>query len=192
MKRLVWLAALVAAMTVLSAGSASASNNSPTQCGGTQIANVVYKMVNDYDSNTHGGAWANDSITRKLKVFDTGDGTYCATVNDTGSFVTLDADSPSGTGTISAGIKGQMNGGYVASITGTLSDAPAYKTKGFLGTFDLQCTDAATCPGTRPSFLSYFNAGASYSLDDWGWIYHTARNGTWVNAASGNSGDITD
>jgi hypothetical protein len=43
---------------------------------------------------------------------------------------------------------------------------------------------------TRPSFISY---GLSGGLADWGWVYETENNGSWVNASipPGNSGDIT-
>lgn len=193
MKRIAIALALATGLAAfLVAGTATADNNGPSACGGKQIVNVVYKMVNDYDSNTHGGAWANDSITRHLKVFDLGDGTYCATVNDTGSFVTMAADSPNGTGTVPDGITGQINGGYVTNaFAATLSGSPAYKTHGNLGTFDLMCASAYDCPGARPSFLSYFDGSPSWGFADWGWTYHTAKNGAWVNAASGNSGDIT-
>lgn len=190
MKRLIGALFLFAALAVPAAAGAYTADFNPTSCGGAQIVNVTYEMINDYDSNTHGGAWANDTITRHLQLFDLG-GSFCATVNDTGSFVTMDADSPNGTGTVTAGITGQINGGYLASITGTLSDSPDYKTHGFLGTFDLQCEDAYNCPGDRPSFLSYLDSGATYTLDDWGWYYHTPQNGDWLNDAGGNVGDIT-
>jgi hypothetical protein len=32
---------------------------------------------------------------------------------------------------------------------------------------------------------------SSYTLAAWGWIYRTAKNGTWVNQSSGSGGDIT-
>jgi hypothetical protein len=43
----------------------------------------------------------------------------------------------------------------------------------------------------RPSFMSY---GLSGALADWGWVYETTNNGSWVNASipPGNNGDITD
>ena len=40
-------------------------------------------------------------------------------------------------------------------------------------------------------FLSYFGSTGSRDQPAWGWTYHTAKNGDWVNASTGNSGDIT-
>src|SRR5581483_10280267 len=136
-------------------------------------------------------AWANDTINRHLKVFDLGGGNFCAAVNDTGQFSTFAGASPSGTSTVSAGIKGEINGGYVTTVfSGTVNSSPTYKTNGSLGNFDLMCTDAYTCPGAHPTASSYVS-GWDGSLASWGWTYHTAQNGNWVNADSGNTGDIS-
>lgn len=184
-------------MSVFAAGvlatAVSAGNNNPPQCGsGKLIVNVNYTLVNDYDSGVHGNAWANDTINRHLQIWQVGDGTYCALVNDNGSFITFSGDSPGGTGTVSAGISGRINGGYTTNaFSGTLDPAPAYATHGQLGSFDLQCDPSFNCPGAHPSFLSYFSGSPSWGYADWGWTYHTAKNGDWVNDSSGNSGDIT-
>jgi hypothetical protein len=37
----------------------------------------------------------------------------------------------------------------------------------------------------------YFSSTSGFNLDWWGWIYHSGSNGTWVNAISSSSGDIT-
>ncbi len=159
---------------------------------------VNYTLKNDYDSGVAGNAWANDTINRHLQIRQVGNSTpgdttqYCATVDDTGAFVTFAGASPAGTGTVTAGIVGRINGGYDTNLfTGTLDPSPAYKTHGNLGAFDLQCTDAYNCPGAHPSFLSYFNGSPSWDYANWNWAYHTAKNGSWLNADSGNSGDIT-
>src|SRR5581483_1972686 len=117
---------------------------------------------------------------------------YCAMIDDTGSFVTFEGTSPAGSGHVSAGVVGRINGGYTTTVfTGTVNPHPAYATHGNLGTFDLECTDAYTCNGAYPSFLSYFTGSPSWDYANWGWAYHTAQNGTWVNASTGNTGDIT-
>ena len=43
-------------------------------------------------------------------------------------------------------------------------------------------------PDPRPSFASY---GLIGDLADWGWVYQTENNGKWINASTGNLGDIT-
>jgi hypothetical protein len=186
------LAAAVAATTAL-AGNSGPPPAKPSHCDkGKQIVSVNYTLKNDYDSGVAGNAWANDTINRHLQIVDLGNGTYCALIDDNGSFVTFAGPSPAGTATVSAGIKGQIDGGYMTTdFTGTLNPSPAYKTHGNLGTFNLMCTDANTCPGAHPSFLSYFNGSPSWDYASWGWRYHTAKNGNWVNAMTGNTGDIT-
>lgn len=202
MKKLVFFCAalLVTAVTAsaaLAVHSPPAAN--PVQCAqGKLVVNVNYTLKNDYDSGVAGNAWANDTINRHLQIRQVGralpDSTtqYCATVNDNGSFVTFAGVSPAGTSTVSAGINGRINGGYTTILfTGTLNPSPAYATHGNLGTFDLQCIDAYNCPGAHPSFLSYFSGSPSWDYADWSWAYHTAQNGNWLNADSGNTGDIS-
>ena len=195
MKKLPALGAfIVLALSAVVIGSASASNGgtyNPPQCGGTMIVNVTYTLTNDFDSGVAGNAWANDTVKRHLQIFDLGDGTYCAAVNDTGSFVTFPGPSPQNTGAVSAGIVGVLNGGYITNdFTGTLVADPAYATHGNLGSFDLACDMSFNCNGAHPSFLSYVST-SGWTQPAWGWTYHTAKNGDWVNAFGGNSGDIT-
>jgi hypothetical protein len=191
-RRLVIAASLFAATCLVVATAATASSNTPVACGnGKLIVNVTYQLINDYDSAVGGNAWANDTVTRHLQVFDLGGGSYCATVNDTGSFLTFAGASPGGTGVVAAGIKGVINGGYVTTtFTGTLNTTQPYAMKGNLGTFDLQCTDAYNCPGAHPGYYSYFSATSGDDLTTWGWTYRTAKNGDWTNASTGNAGDI--
>jgi hypothetical protein len=191
------LAAAVTASTALAVHSPPAAN--PQQCTqGTLVVNVNYTLKNDYDSGVAGNAWANDTINRHLQIRQVGRSAptsatqYCAMVDDTGAFVTFAGISPAGTGHVSAGINGRIMGGYDTTLfTGTLNPSPAYVTHGNLGTFDLQCTDAYNCPGAHPSFLSYFNGSPAWDYADWSWAYHTAKNGDWLNADTGNTGDIT-
>ena len=192
-KRLAIATSVIAATALTVAAVAFAGSNNRAACGdGKLMVNVHYQLTNDYDSGVGGNAWANDTIKRHLQVFDLGGGMYCAVVNDHGSFVTFAGASPGGTGTVSAGIRGEMNGGYTTTVfSGTPNPSPAYKTRGNLGSFDLQCTDAYNCPGAHPGYWSYFSSTSGDDLASWGWTYHTAKNGDWTNASTGNSGDIT-
>jgi hypothetical protein len=166
------------------------------QCDGQgtkQLVDVHYNLVNDYDSGFAGNAWANDTINRHLRIWREADGTFCANVQDDGSFVTFAGPSPSGLTKVSAGIHGNIDGGYVTTMfTGTFT--PSLPAHGNLGTFDLRCSDAYTCPGAHPSYRSYFSSTTGDDFANWGWIYHAGRNGVWLNqddvpAAAG--GDIT-
>lgn len=159
---------------------------------GAPVINVEQKVKNDADSAVGGNAWAMDNYKREIVVYKTTTAnTYCAIVRYEGGFVTLAGASPNGTGTVAAGIKGEMNGGYRATVTGTLLSSPSWKTKGSVGTFDYACDASFNCPG-RVSWLGqYFDSSFGFDYAWWGWQYKTARNGSWINAASGNSGDIT-
>ena len=80
------------------------------------LVDVHGKMINDYDSGYAGNAWVNDSIDRHLRIWQLGDGTYCSQVEDNGTFLTFDGTSPSGFSTVTAGIKGNLEGGYVTTF----------------------------------------------------------------------------
>ncbi|HEY6042341.1 MAG TPA: hypothetical protein VIX58_09430, partial [Anaerolineae bacterium] len=87
--------------------------------------------------------------------------------------------------------------GYRTTVfTGTLNPNPAKPVKGQIGTFDYGClpTDTGghdTCPGLFSWVGTYFTSTSGFDQAWWGWIYSTDYNGTWVNAISGNLGDIT-
>jgi hypothetical protein len=169
------------------------NNLDASQCKpGKKVVDVNYKLINDYDSGVHGNAWANDTIHREVSIWNTGDNNFCAIVKDNGTIVTFAGDSPNGTGTVAAGITGEINGGYrTASFQGTFVGNATYATHGNLGTFDLQCTDANNCPGTHPTFLSYFSGSPTWDYAWWGWEYDTCQNGSWINSITTNTGDIT-
>ena len=194
MKRIVGLVALVAALVITATAFASPNpiSGSAKACStsGTALVNVHYTLTNDYDSAIDGHAWANDTISRQLQIWSLGSGTYCVSVSDQGSFVTFAGTSPQNTGTVSAGLTGKIKGGYTGSVMGTY--APSRPVSGNLGTFNLACTDAYTCPGDHPSYLDYFSAiTTDNAFGVWGWNYHTPQNGTWNNVYTTNTGDIT-
>jgi hypothetical protein len=201
MKRLLFAVASAVLASLLPVVTAGATNdatlNFGTQlnaaaCGGTPIIQVNETVLNDADSGFGGNAWAFDNYTRHIKVFQLSDGSFCATTHYEGSFTTNAGVSPSGTSTVSAGIAGAFIGGYRATqFTGTLLASPAAKTHGNIGTFDYMCDPTFTCPGFVDWTTLYFSTTSGFNLDWWGWIYHGGSNGTWVNAVSGSTGDIT-
>lgn len=164
-------------------------NASVCNTKGNPVVNVVYKVVNDADSGVAGNAWANDNYTKKVQVWDQKDGTFCAVVKYQGQFVTYAGPSPENTGTVSAGVKGTFEGGYQAVFDGTLKTG--VQTKGNLGTFDYQCDTSFNCPGAFSWVSAYFSGNTTFSQPYWAWNYHAGNNGSWVNASTGNSGDVT-
>ena len=155
------------------------------------VINVVEAVVDDRDDGVHGNVWASDSYMRMIQVWQTGADTFCATVRYAGSFVTIAGDSPGGTGSVAAGIRGVMHGGYRStSFHATLLASPAWRTRGFVGVVDYGCHGTTTCPGRIDWVGQYFSGAGDFALAWWGWEYRAGSHGTWINAADGNSGDI--
>lgn len=206
MKRIAVLAVATAAGALALAVAASGSPGlrldrqdiSAAQCttGGhaKQVVDVVYTLRNDADSGFAGNDWADDTILRHLRIWSEADGSYCVQVADVGTFTTYAGTSPSGASTVSAGVRGILDGGYVTTdVVGTF--APTLATHGYVGTYDLQCDAAGNCPGTAISWASYFSSvTSSNAFAQWGWIYRAGRHGTWLNqddVTAATSGDIT-
>jgi len=168
-------------------------NSGPSECpSGPPVINVVQKVINDDDSGVAGNAWALDDFVRQIKVVDTGGGTFCATVSYQGSFTTFAGPSPGNTGTVADGVVGTFEGGYVSTLfSATVKAAPHARVRGSIGTFDYMCDNAFNCPGFVDWTTLYFDGVSGFDLAWWGWVYHAGNNGSWVNAISGNSGDIT-
>jgi hypothetical protein len=197
MKKLVAAAAALL-VALVTAGAANAdppldrSQLATSRCGtGPVVVDVVEGVTNDADSGVAGNAWATDTVARELVVVRTGASTFCAIARYAGGFTTNAGPSPGGTATIPAGIAGVLGGGY-RSATFTAAFTPSKPTFGYVGTLDYGCNGSFDCPGAVDWTTWYFNSGAGVPLDLawWGWIYRAPGHGSWVNASSGNSGDI--
>lgn len=163
------------------------------QCSetGNLVINVVQTVVNDVDSGEGGNYWAYDNFVRQIQVWEQADGTYCAMIHTEGQFDGQEEQlSPGKGGILSGNENGSFEGGYSGIITGTLSDTPLWPTTGDVGTTDYQCDLSGTCNGYVNWITRYFDAGASFAYQWWGWVYHGGSYGTWVNSVDGNSGDI--
>ncbi len=159
---------------------------------GSPIINVEQKVINDADSGVGGNYWALDHYQRNIVVYKTKTAnTYCAIVKYGGNFVTFAGASPNNTGTVGAGIEGDMKGGYRGLVTGTLKASPSWKTHGNVGKFDYACDALGNCPGRVSWLAQYFDPGFGFDYSWWGWKYTTDHNGTWINKMDGNIGDIT-
>ena len=165
----------------------------PGKCDkvGKPVINVVQKIVNDVDSGL-GGYWAFDHTTRHIQVWATNTtDEYCAVVQYEGKFDAQEGQaSPGNTGTLDGDEDGAFQGGYRATINGTLKTSPNWATRGSVGTTDYDCDLTANCPGYVNWVEQYFDGGYSFAYEWWGWIYHAGKHGTWVNSSDGNTGDI--
>ncbi|MCL4232775.1 MAG: hypothetical protein KJ053_14450 [Dehalococcoidia bacterium] len=180
----------IATTTASSPHSEIATELRPSACGNGQVVvNAVASIVNNADSGVGGNYWAYDTLLRHYMVWKTGPNEYCAIIRDSGWFKTVAGASPGNTGTIAAGVRGLIRGGYrTTTFTGTWS--PQWPTFGYIGKLDYQCDLNGNCPGAPVWRDKYFTGIAGFDLDWWGWFYHAGPRGTWYNAESGNVGDI--
>jgi len=147
------------------------------------VVDVTYEYTNDQDSSFAGPTWALDTIYRHLVITETGFGKYSFVLTDTGTFVTIGGLSPQNGDPLTPGVKGTITGGMSGKFFGFMKKHPGKATTGDIGVFD----------------GGGFNWAGTYfywpkSVDDikysWGWTYTACNGQTWVNADSGNVGDI--
>ena len=174
---------------------------------GDQVLKVVRKVINSLDSGTGANVfgfvwWANIDYVQHIQVVETEPETFCATVKSQGSFESVGGDGPGCVndsncgllvGRLDTGVVGTFQGGATYTFTGTFSPG-SMRTKGSIGTFDHGC-DALTAAGCTVAGFSawrgeYFTGVAGVALPWWVWVYHAGNNGSWVNAAPGNTGNI--
>ncbi len=187
---------------------------------GNLLINVTESVTNDADSGQAGNYWAYDTFTRTIKVWNLGSDSYCAVVQYKGTFAAVAGQKSPGSvggngGTLSGEEGGPFKGGYEATITGPLdvSDPTNWPLTGKINQgnpVDYGCVinpDGSDngCPGIIDWTSKYFDqssASFSFNQPSWGWIYHGYdqppapdaghSDGVWVNASTGNSGDILD
>jgi hypothetical protein len=181
MKKLAIMCAAACAAT-LGVGVATAS--------AADTVNYSFAGQTSADSGTCGNDWANDTFTRVFKVYpeQNTDGSYRLVENFTkGKFVTVQGQSPEACGvvatedTVSANVKGTMKGNEsLKVVNGTYSASGAASWDG--------------TGGTAGFVTAAFGASATGNVVDYWFKYHTpnaaACANTWVNAATGDAGDI--
>lgn len=167
------------------------------RCDGDLRIDVTQAVVNDIDSGHH-GFWAYDDYRRHIQAWEVADGEFCALVTYHGQFEAVGGQpSPglddAGGKELSGNERGTMQGGYAATIEGTLADDAIWPLRGFVGTHDYEGNVQTGELGNAVDWVSdvYFE-DSSFAFDWWGWIYHGGRYGTWVNAADTDCGDIHD
>lgn len=207
MRRLfVVFASLLLALSSLLIVVPAYARTSGFSCGATgkPIIDVTEKVVHDVDSGLAGNNWAFDTITRHIRVWNMGGTNYCGVVNDDAEFRAVAGQtSPGATGTLTGDEHGDFNGGYVTQVfsdTLNVKDPSNWPLKGKVNhgaPVDYMCDISGNCPGYVNWMTRYFtNAGTTTTvgLADWGWKYVAAdrRDGVWINANSGTSGDILD
>lgn len=177
-----------------------ASCNAPA---GAKVVDVIETIADDADSGMGGDYWAFDNYTRHIEVWNVGPDMWCALVtNGTAAanpskFQAIAGQlSPGQGGTLTGDEHGNFRGGYQATFTAKMSitDPTNWPLDGRIGTVDYQCGKFANCPGYVDWTSKYFADLTNFQEPAWGWTYVAAdqRDGVWINAASGSSGDILD
>jgi hypothetical protein len=163
------------------------------------VANVAYAAgdtVNytvtgsdSTDSGTCGPDWANDLMTRVYQVYpeQNVDGSYRIQENFVnGTFTTIAGPSPES-------CQAENNHTVLGGQTGTFKGQFIIKVLG--GTF----TPVASCPSpcyTASFIAAHFGGAATFEVSDF-WFKYKVKGNTfcsklWINAATGNSGDIAN
>jgi hypothetical protein len=172
------------------------------------VINVTQKVQNDADSGVAGNYWAFDYYTRHITVWqipaptpvENGSSTYCAIVIYDGKFYAVPGqEGPQGVSgqlintPTNAPVNGDMSGGYRALITAIFNPSGSWPKNGNVGTTNYQCDILGHCLGRVDWVAQYFpsyNYNTDFTQPWWGWKYDGGSHGTWINASTGNSGNI--
>lgn len=179
----------------------------------TPVINVAMQVRNDEDSGLV-GYWALDDFQQSNIVWEnptTNPPTFCALLQYSGEWQTFQgALSPETGATQASDGSGPLTGGIVAYFTSSafLGQKSTKPLTGFIGMFDYGGTRADILKGTyatqtgdtsRVYFLSFYFTGGTaiqQSMNEPAWAFtYTQQGGSgygsmWVNALSGNFGDI--
>nr|MBP6946272.1 hypothetical protein [Candidatus Paceibacterota bacterium] len=183
---------LFAGVFFVSIPVAHAATSCTSGVGASLLVDVTQQIANDPDSGFFGD-WALDNFTRHIQIWEES-GIYCAQADDVGTFTTFggaNGKSPQSGIALPEIVTGTMTGGTRGVLTGTFGDAGVW---GTTGTAPAQDCNSISCSMTSLWVQNYFPGGSyDYSTapeGDWSWTYDGGANGTWVNAASGSTGDI--
>ena len=156
----------------------------------TLAADATFNVATDTDSGNV-GAWATDTFARHVQIWQEQDGTYCAKATDAGTFTSYGAPtgiSPDSGASLPEVVTGSFTGYTYGTVTGG-----SFVDAGAPANLDCAGADSATCTAGTISYWvkHYFTSAATYNFGSgWSWTYDGGANGTWVDAASGTSGDI--
>jgi hypothetical protein len=170
----------------------AATSSASTSAGGT-FKDGPYTATTP-DSSTCGGNWAQDLFVRNFVVTLPAVGGVFAVKEkfQKGHFSTYAGDSPAGCdtnpgGQIKAGVSGKFSGSFDMSVSnGTFNPNGSC----VLTTYDgwSQCDTAGWVEG-------FFGPAATYSVGAFSFDYKASGQGLiyshWINADTGNSGDIS-
>jgi hypothetical protein len=141
-----------------------------------QVADVTEHLQNWADTGVDGHVWALTDAVVRIRVYNVGSNHFCVQRDIHGSFRTFAGVSPNLTGTVNAGVTGTENGTDWAVITGPW--APRVALSGFVGDFDLGCTQAGVCALQRgPGYLFFADGFQALHVRQFAIVYDGGAHG---------------
>ena len=178
---LVVLAALGAGVAPAGATAAEAACRT-----GPKLVDVYYRFVDDQVLNAEGRVVGLASGVGRFELYRKGPNTFCAVSTLTGTFTLFGGESPAGTGTVPAGLRGHVVGVNVLQFTGTFQ--PELPTRGYVGEFDANCNQFE-CETPIRFGRQYVVTDGPPAVLDYRFV-HYSRCGIWVDALTYTQGDI--
>lgn len=155
-----------------------------------QVADVTEHLRNWADLGIDGHVWALTDDDVRIRVWKIGTNHYCVRRDIRGTFRSFAGVSPNLTGTVSADVTGTEEGTDWAVITGDW--APRVPLSGFIGDFDLGCTQDDVCALHRgPGYLFFDDAIKALQVRQFDLVYDGGDHGVWRESSDGSTGDIT-
>jgi hypothetical protein len=156
----------------------------------SQVADVTEHLRNWADVGVDGHVWALTDVDLRIRVWKIGTNHFCVRRDVHGTFRSFPGVSPNLTGTVSAGVTGTENGTDWAVFTGDW--APRVPLSGFVGDFDLGCTQAGDCSLHRGvGYLFFADTFQALHVRDFAIVYDGGDHGIWRESSDSSSGDIT-
>jgi hypothetical protein len=187
----VFTSVAVTAVVPITPASALAKPRCPDDGNKALVVDVTLSVKNVDDTGLDGHVWALDDLAERLRIWQTGTNRYCVRKDDEGAFTSFAGVSPAGSGTISAGVTGSIEGATQYFVAEGRF-APTVPTSGYIGAFDPQCHQDGTCANDAHHFPNlYFSRVNSFAFGWYSALYNGGGHGTWSVGTDGTAGDIT-
>lgn len=186
MRRMTAAAGVVLAMLMGTVGPAQAQISRAECQSGPVLVDVFYRYIDDQILNSQGEVFALSSGTGRFTLYQLGPDTFCAISFVAGPFTTFAGPSPAGTGTVPAGLQGQMLGEIVLLFTGEF--VPTLPTRGYVGEFDANCNQFE-CETPIRFGRQYVETSGPPQILGYRFAHYTSC-GVWVETESSDQGDI--
>lgn len=184
---------LVGASAVVAGFTTPAVADIKPRCSGAkeQVVDVTRSIRNVPDFGVDGHIWALDSFEDRLRIWRVGTDRYCVRRDLVGTFETFAGPSPNLTGTVDQGITGTFTG--TVMFTNTAEFLPQVPVSGYIGEVDAGCSQDGSCTARVPSVVDLYFPGGPITFRFF-WreaVFDGGPNGTFIQNADGNFGDIT-